>query len=211
MLVKVCGLNNRNNILDISKMNIDLMGFIFYNNSPRYFNNALNFDEVRQIPKTIKKVGVFVNASINNLLNTIAHYDLDFVQLHGNENPEYCKELMQYVKVIKTISVNDKNSILEINNYTNVCTYFLFDTASPSYGGTGHPFNWQLLEETTIDIPFFISGGVSIENITEIKNLNFKNFAGVDVNSKFEINPGLKDLNKIQQLIKEKDYANSNH
>ena len=211
MLVKVCGLNNRNNILDISKMNIDLMGFIFYNNSPRYFNNALNFDEVRQIPKTIKKVGVFVNASINNLLNTIAHYDLDFVQLHGNENPEYCKELMQYVKVIKTISVNDKNSILEINNYTNVCTYFLFDTASPSYGGTGHPFNWQLLEETTIDIPFFISGGVSIENITEIKNLNFKNFVGVDVNSKFEINPGLKDLNKIQQLIKEKDYANSNH
>ena len=211
MLVKVCGLNNRNNILDISKMNIDLMGFIFYNNSPRYFNNALNFDEVRQIPKTIKKVGVFVNASINNLLNTIAHYDLDFVQLHGNENPEYCKELMQYVKVIKTISVNDKNSISEINNYTNVCTYFLFDTASPSYGGTGHPFNWQLLEETTIDIPFFISGGVSIENITEIKNLNFKNFAGVDVNSKFEINPGLKDLNKIQQLIKEKDYANSNH
>ena len=192
-------------------MNIDLMGFIFYNNSPRYFNNALNFDEVRQIPKTIKKVGVFVNASINNLLNTIAHYDLDFVQLHGNENPEYCKELMQYVKVIKTISVNDKNSILEINNYTNVCTYFLFDTASPSYGGTGHPFNWQLLEETTIDIPFFISGGVSIENITEIKNLNFKNFVGVDVNSKFEINPGLKDLNKIQQLIKEKDYANSNH
>lgn len=210
MLIKVCGLNNRDNIFAISKMDVNLMGFIFYKESPRYFNNALSFDEVRQIPKQIKKVGVFVNESIYNVLNTIAHFDLDFVQLHGEESFNYCRELMPYVKVIKTISVKDKNSILEIHNYSSICNYLLFDTTSPNHGGTGQSFNWRLLEDNEINIPFFISGGVSLENFSEIKKLNLKHLIGIDVNSKFEITPGLKDLNKIQQLLNETNNENSN-
>ncbi len=211
MLVKVCGLNNRENIMAVSKLEVDLIGFIFYKGSPRYFNKALSFDEVREIPKRIKKVGVFVNETIYNVLNAIAHYDLDLVQLHGNENPEYCKELMQYVKVIKTISVKDNTSLLEMKKYSQACNYLLFDTSSPTYGGTGQTFNWQLLKDKEIDTPFFISGGVSLDSIQEIKDLKFKNLIGIDVNSKFEIKPGQKDVNKIQQLLKEINYANSNN
>lgn len=211
MLVKVCGLNNRENIMAVSKMEVDLIGFIFYKGSPRYFNKVLSFDEVREIPKRIKKVGVFVNETSYNVLNAIAHYDLDLVQLHGNENPEYCKELMQYVKVIKTISVKDNTSLLEMKKYSQACNYLLFDTSSPTYGGTGQTFNWQLLKDKEIDTPFFISGGVSLNSIQEIKDLKFKNLIGIDVNSKFEIKPGQKDVNKIQQLLKEINYANSNN
>jgi phosphoribosylanthranilate isomerase len=211
MLVKVCGLNTRDNIMAISKMEVDLMGFIFYKDSPRFFNNSLSFDEVREIPKRIKKVGVFVNETSYNVLNAIAHYNLDYVQLHGNESPDYCKELLRFVKVIKTISIKDQNSILEIKNYTNLCNYLLFDTSSPTYGGTGQSFNWQFLKDVEINTPFFISGGISLENVSEIKGLPYKNLIGIDVNSKFEIKPGLKDLNKIQQLIKEINYANSNN
>ncbi|MDP3556620.1 MAG: phosphoribosylanthranilate isomerase [Bacteroidota bacterium] len=202
MLIKVCGLNNRDNIFAISKMEINLMGFIFYKNSPRYFNNALSFDEARQIPKHIKKVGVFVNEPIYSVFNSIAHYDLDFVQLHGEESIDYCRDLLSSVKIIKTISIKDKNSILKIQNYSDVCDYFLFDTSTPNYGGSGQAFNWHLLSDTIINKPFFISGGVSLDNVSELKNLSIKNLIGLDVNSKFEINPGLKDLEKIQQLLK---------
>lgn len=211
MLVKVCGLNTRDNIMAISKMEVDLMGFIFYKDSPRYFNNALSFDEVREIPKRIKKVGVFVNETSYNVLNAIAQYNLDYVQLHGNESPDYCKELLRFVKLIKTISIKDQNSILEIKNYANLCNYLLFDTSSPTYGGTGQSFNWHLLKDVEINTPFFISGGISLENVCEIKDLPYKNLIGIDVNSKFEIKPGLKDVNKIRQLIKEINYANSNN
>ena len=156
-------------------------------------------------------MGVFVNETSYNVLNAIAHYNLDYVQLHGNESPDYCKELLRFVKVIKTISIKDQNSFLEIKNYANLCNYLLFDTSSPTYGGAGQPFNWQLLKDVEINTPFFISGGISLENASEIKDLPYKNLMGIDVNSKFEIKPGLKDLNKIQQLIKEINYANSNN
>ncbi len=203
MLIKVCGLNNRENIFELCKMNIDFIGFIFFKNSSRYFNKALSFDEARQIPKSIKKVGVFVNESVNNVLNTVAHYDLDFVQLHGDENPAYCKELFPYVKIIKTISVKDKTSFKDAHHFSELCNYFLFDTATSNYGGSGNTFDWALLKDTELSKPAFLSGGISLINFSNVKNIGIKNLIAIDVNSKFEIVPGTKKLDKINLLIKE--------
>ena len=208
MLIKVCGLNNQENIMALCELNIQFIGFIFYKKSPRYFNNALNFDEARIIPKKIKKVGVFVNEPIYNIINSIARYDLDFVQVHGEENYSYCKELSAYTKIIKTISVKDKNSFSNAHQFSDVCDYFLFDTATSIYGGSGNAFNWDLLNEITIHKPFFMSGGISLDNFNETKKISNPNLIGIDVNSKFEITPGLKDLKKINLLIKQ-NYANT--
>ncbi len=208
MLIKVCGLNNRENIFELCKLNIDFIGFIFYRNSPRYFNNGLTFEEVRQIPKSIKKVGVFVNETFYNVLNAVAHYDLDFVQLHGEESVSYCRELLPYVKIIKTISVKDETSFKFAYQFSEICNYFLFDTATANYGGSGKPFNWEHLKDAEINKPFFISGGVSLGNFQKAKNLGVKNLIGIDINSKFEIVPGTKDLKKINLIITEK-HANT--
>jgi len=202
MQIKVCGLNNRENIFALSTLDIDLIGFIFYKPSPRYFNSALSFEETRQIPKRIKKTGVFVNESTYTILNKVAEFDLDLVQLHGSESKKECKELLPFVKVIKAISVEDKASLEKIDDYKDVCDYFLFDTATKGFGGSGKVFDHSLLNKIKIPKPFFISGGISLENVNKLKSLSAANFIGIDVNSKFEINPGLKDLDKLKQLLK---------
>ena len=201
MKIKVCGLNNPENIVALSKLKIDFMGFIFYKKSVRYFNNALSFDEARQIPKSIKKVGVFVNEPLYDVLNTTAHFDLDIVQLHGNETVNYCKELMPYVKIIKTCAIGDSVPTQTIQEFNNVCDYFLFDTACANYGGSGKTFDWQILNAVSIDKPFFISGGINPQNYNEVKKLSFKNLIGLDLNSGFELSPGVKDTEKINQTI----------
>jgi phosphoribosylanthranilate isomerase len=209
MLIKVCGLNDRDNIMAISKLDVHLIGFIFYKASPRYFNNALSFEEVRKIPKTIKKVGVFVNEPVYSILNTVAHYDLDLVQLHGEESVNDCKQLLPFVKVIKAIPVKDESSLSLIDKYKDACNYFLFDTATPDYGGSGKTFNRDLLKEIEIPKPFIISGGISPENYEGLVGLNLKNFMGIDINSKFEITAGIKNIEKINLLLKQKDHANT--
>ena len=203
MLIKVCGLNNPKNILELSQQKIDLMGFIFYKQSPRYFNNELGHQVAKQIPKRIKKVGVFVNESILNVLNEVTRFDLNYVQVHGDESPEYCEKLRSHVKIIKTISVENKNSISKSQDFSQVCDYFLFDTATSNYGGSGLKFDWSWLNSDIITKPFFISGGISLENCHEIKNLHLNNFIGIDVNSKFEISPGIKNLKKIKLLAQQ--------
>jgi len=205
MLIKVCGLNDPENISQIIRLNFDLIGFIFYRNTPRYFDQALSYEAVRQIPKSIKKVGVFVNQPTNEVLEKVAYYDLDFVQLHGTESADYCEKLATHVKIIKAISVKDKESILKAKAYFNYCDHLLFDTSSPNHGGSGLSFDWRLLQTLAIEKPFFISGGISLENFKEIKKLEIDNFCGIDLNSKFEIKPGLKDLTKLKLLIQQKD------
>ena len=201
MLIKVCGLNNPNNIFALSKLNINFMGFIFYQNSVRYFNNALSFDEARQLPKNIKKVGVFVNEPIYDVLNAVEHFDLDVVQLHGNETVDYCKELMSYAKIIKVFPIGDSLPTQTLKGFKNVCDYFLFDTATKHYGGSGKTFNWQLLNTAAIDKPFFISGGINPQNYNDVKKLSIKNLVGLDLNSRFELSPGIKDIEKINLTI----------
>lgn len=201
MKIKVCGLKHQSNIEELMQLPIDYMGFIFYNKSPRFVDENLSFDFMRSIPKHIKKVGVFVNKSSYSICDKIAHYNLDIVQLHGNESPGLCLELKPYVKVIKAFPINDNFDFEQLNNYSSVVDYFLFDSPTVNYGGSGNTFNWQVLEKNKYDIPFFLSGGISEEHIELIKQLKIPQLVGIDINSKFEIEPGLKDTDKIKQLI----------
>ncbi len=199
MKIKVCGLRNYENISNVIIAGADHVGFIFYKHSPRYFDEALTFDEMRTIKA--KKVGVFVNESSYSVLDKVAHYDLDLVQLHGNESPEYCEELGKYVETIKAFGISQDFDFGVLSNYK--VDYFLFDTATSLHGGSGRKFDHSLLQKYDLNIPFFISGGISLEHSQSIKQLSIKQLVGVDLNSKFESYPGMKEASKIKQFIKQ--------
>lgn len=199
MKVKVCGLKDYENILNVIISGADYVGFIFHKSSPRYFNDALSFDEVRAIK--VKKVGVFVNEGIYSVIDKIAHYDLDLVQLHGGEAPEYCCEVRKYAKIIKSFGVSDEFDFDVLKRYVSKVDYFLFDTLTLNYGGSGKTFNHHLLQKYNLNVPFFLSGGISLEHSKSIKQLGIKQLVGVDLNSKFESSPGIKEAYKIKQFI----------
>jgi phosphoribosylanthranilate isomerase len=201
MKLKVCGLKHEHNIKELMQLPIDYMGFIFYKKSPRFVEEKLSFDFVRTIPKHIKKVGVFVNENNHSIFNHIAHYDLDLIQLHGDEIPEICSELKPYVKVMKAFQIQDDFDFKQLEKYIPVVDYFLFDSATENYGGSGKSFSWQILKNYKYQIPFFLSGGISEEHLERIKQLNFSQLKAIDVNSKFETEPGLKNTEHIKQFI----------
>lgn len=201
MKLKICGLKYPENIEYIATMNTDYIGFIFHKTSPRYIDENLSFDFVRSIPKRIQKVGVFVNESSYTIFNAIAHYDLDLVQLHGHESEELCKELKPYVKVIKAFGIDEQFNFSELEKYIAYVDYFLFDTASKHHGGSGIAFNHQLLLNYQYSIPFFLSGGIDDSMLDSINSLNLKQLYALDVNSRFEISPGLKNIPKINSFI----------
>lgn len=201
MQVKVCGLKYFENVKDLIQLGPDYLGFIFHRPSPRFVNGNLSFDEVRQIPSTIKKVGVFVNENSYSILDKIAHYDLDFIQLHGNESPAQCEELKKYVKIIKAFGMNENFDFKKLKLYEDHVDLFLFDSFSEQSGGSGKTFDWKLLDKYELNIPFLLSGGISLEHGEEIKKLKHQQLIGIDINSKFEIAPGLKDTTKIKELI----------
>lgn len=201
MKLKICGLKYPENIKKITTMNLDYIGFIFYKNSPRYIENNFSVDFVNSIPEHIQKVGVFVNESEDNIFNTIAQYNLNAIQLHGNESEQICKEFKPYIKVIKAFCIDEQFNFSILEKYIHSVDYFLFDTASESYGGTGKAFNHQLLLNYTYKVPFFMSGGIDGTKLKTIIDLNLKYLYALDINSKFEINPGLKDVSKIKTFI----------
>lgn len=201
MNLKVCGLKHEHNITELMQLPIDYMGFIFYKKSPRFVGENLSFDFMRTIPKQIKKTGVFVNENSYSIFNHIAHYDLDIVQLHGNETPEICAELKAQVQVMKAFQIKDGFNFKQLGNYVSVVDYFLFDSPTATYGGSGNQFNWQELQKYNYNIPFFLSGGISEEHIEEIKQLEIQQLVAVDINSKFETEPGLKNIEQVKQFI----------
>ena len=201
MKLKVCGLKFEENIAGLLQLPINYLGFIFYKKSPRYVGEDLSFDYVRSIPKHIKKVGVFVNEDCTSVFNRIAHYDLDMVQLHGEETPEICRELMSHVEIIKAFQIHDDFDFKQLESYLAVVDYFLFDSSSKNYGGSGKSFNWQILKNYTYNIPFFLSGGIGEEHADELKQLNIPQLKTIDLNSKFETEPGLKNTEQIKQFI----------
>lgn len=201
MKLKVCGLKHQHNITDLIELPIDYMGFIFYEKSPRYIDQNLSFNFMRTIPKSIKKVGVFVNEKPYSIFNQIAHYDLDMVQLHGDETVEVCSELKTHVKVIKAFQINDNFEFNSLEKYLQVVDYFLFDTPTVNYGGSGQSFNWDVLKNYSYQIPFFLSGGINESHIEEIKKLNLSQLTAIDINSKFETEPGLKNTEQISKFI----------
>ncbi|GEJ37069.1 phosphoribosylanthranilate isomerase [Flavobacterium psychrophilum] len=195
MKLKICGMKYPENILEVSTLLPDYLGFIFWEKSSRYFDL-----EIPEIPESIKKVGVFVNATLEEILLKIKKYNLNLVQLHGNESPEFCKELKKStIKIIKVFSVNDDFNFSALEPFEAVCDYFLFDTKGKLPGGNGITFNWQILQKHKSTKPFFLSGGIGLDDIKNIKKLNLPIYA-IDVNSKFEIEAGLKNIELLKSF-----------
>lgn len=210
MNVKVCGLTDLNQVADLIKLNIDFFGFIFYEKSPRYVLNKLNLEDIKAI-KSNAKVGVFVNEEIDKIIEISDQAELNYIQLHGDENEEYTKKLKYQlnprIQIIKVIRIgNQSNSELqtEIDNSLSSVNYLLFDTDSSAFGGTGKSFSWQVLNEVNISKPYFLSGGISLDNVENIKILHQKPFV-LDINSKFETEPGFKNLEKIEKFLNQCD------
>lgn len=195
MKLKICGMKYSENIQKVATLLPDYLGFIFYEKSPRFFNGKLP-----ELSKSIQKVGVFVNAPISDILQKINEYNLQVVQLHGNESPEICEILkIINIQVIKVFSVDDSFNFEAIQPYETVCDYFLFDSKGQNPGGNGTTFNWQILEKYPSKKPFFLSGGIGLEELKRIKELNLPIYA-IDVNSKFETEPGLKNTQLLKKL-----------
>ena len=196
MLIKVCGMKYKENIKQVSALQPDMMGFIFYSESKRFVGEDF---EMPVIQAGIKKVGVFVDASAAYIIEKINRYKLDMIQLHGNEKPEFCEVLNHLIPVVKAFGVNETFDLKAVEPYKNCCDYFLFDTKTTEYGGSGKRFDWTILEKYTNDVPFFLSGGIGPEEIEEIKNGKLNIYA-IDVNSKFETEPGVKNIAKLREL-----------
>ncbi|MBS1627127.1 MAG: phosphoribosylanthranilate isomerase [Bacteroidetes bacterium] len=206
MRVKVCGMTKVEQVQQLNKLNIEFCGFIFYEKSKRYVLNHLSASSIKKIKGKINKVGVFVNANEDDILKTVDACGLYLVQLHGDETPKQCEKISSYITTIKAFRIGDDENVLwKIKDYADVCDMFLFDTKAADYGGTGKQFNWNILNELNIDKPFFLSGGIGPNDIEKLKefskNTVAKNLLAVDINSKFEISYGVKDINLIEKFV----------
>ncbi|WP_299435702.1 phosphoribosylanthranilate isomerase [uncultured Maribacter sp.] len=199
--LKICGMNL--NISEVASLTPDYLGFIFWEPSKRHFNS-----QMPELQHSIKKVGVFVNESLQEILYKIQEYNLLGVQLHGKESPEFCKELQEKAKgieIIKVFSIKNEFNFEVLNDFEDVCDFFLFDTKGKLPGGNGYSFDWSVLENYPSTKPFFLSGGIGLEDAAKINAFlqtdASKYCYALDVNSKFEIEPGLKDIKKLKQFI----------
>lgn len=210
--IKVCGITNRSQAIALDAMGVDYIGFIFYAPSKRYVLNSLNFTELKNfIPTHAKKVGVFVNEAIDAVVHMVKEGGLDMIQLHGDEDVLYYQDLKQQllnnhldkVQCIKVFRVGDKMPVIDA--YDSIADYYLFDTDSTLYGGTGAHFNWELLKGNRIGKPYFLSGGIGPHDIGGIevmqKTKAGKDLFALDINSQFETEPGIKNVEKIKSFI----------
>ncbi len=193
----------QDNIKSVAELQPDYLGFIFYEKTKRNFD-----DKIPEINNEIKKTGVFVNESIEFILEKIKEHQLTAVQLHGNESPEFCKELFRnQIEVIKVFSVDDNFDFEILNNYEGVCDYFLFDTKGKEKGGNGITFNWDILKKYSSKKPYFLSGGIGlneVDNLKEFLKTEASKYCYVlDVNSKFEDKPGLKNIQNLKLFIQD--------
>ncbi len=190
----------------LNEMGVEFCGFIFYPKSPRYVFKHIPAVNIKKIKGNINKVGVFVNAYTEDILQTVDDCGLYLVQLHGDESPRECEKISDYVSVIKAFRLGEDDNILwKIKDYQEVVDMFLFDTEGVGYGGTGKKFNWEALMDLNINKPFFISGGIQPEDVAALKKFSAnavgKDLFAVDVNSKFEISPGYKDMEKVRTFV----------
>ena len=214
MKLKVCGMKYQNNIQEVANLQPDYLGFIFYEKSARYFDGI-----IPELPKSIKKVGVFVNATLDFLLEKIKEYDLNVIQLHGDEDSEFCKnlkeastpeEITEPLKIVKVFAIKDDFDFSILKPFEMVCDYFLFDTKGPLPGGNGISFNWNVLLDYPSTKPYFLSGGIGLDEMDSIllflNKRESKHCMAIDVNSKFEVEPGLKDIRKLEKFKNELQY-----
>ena len=204
MQFKVCGITSIDQATALQAMGVHYIGFIFYPSSKRYVLEKLSLDDLANFrPIGVKKVGVFVNEPLDQLLHIVLEAGLDLVQLHGDETPDYCAAVRQKVETIKVFRVGA--AVPDVTAYEAVVDHFLFDTDSVLYGGTGQHFNWELIKGSTIPKPFFLSGGIGPNDVQGIqvmeKTKAGKSLLALDINSQFELAPGMKDLEKIKIFI----------
>jgi phosphoribosylanthranilate isomerase len=207
MRIKVCGMTQLQQVDQLEQSGVSFAGFIFYPKSPRYVLRHLTTGQIRK-ENNINKVGVFVNASVDHVLQMVDECRLHMVQLHGDETPKFCEQIADYISVIKAFRLSDNDNIeWMIRPYRDVTDMFMFDTEGAGYGGTGKKFNWDMLAGTQIGKPFLLSGGIQPEDAEKLKTFAAdpvaKELFAVDINSKFEIAPGIKDMAKVKQFVGE--------
>jgi phosphoribosylanthranilate isomerase len=200
MIIKICGMRDGDNIRAVEKLDIDWMGFIFYPGSRRYVPDEDEFADAIQSCSKIK-VGVFVNEEQEEIVRKTAKYRLDYVQLHGDESPDFCRRLKEGgYAVIKAISVSSEMDLRQTSAYESSVDYFLFDTKSDAYGGTGKRFDWSVLKAYRGDVPFLLSGGIGSEHMCDLQEFRHPLWVGMDLNSRFEVAPALKDVAVIERF-----------
>ena len=219
MVIKVCGMRDAQNIREVSQLGVDMIGMIFYPKSPRYVEMQSSHAGI--IPDYVKediniksakspaRVGVFVDDMVQNIVTRVVNYHLDYVQLHGNEPREMCENLRLTldpdirpgIKIIKAINVSDASDIQKYKEYVGAVDLFLFDTKCKTVGGSGRQFDWQVLEQYDGEVPFLLSGGIGPEDASRLHAFHHPKCIGIDLNSRFEIEPGVKDVEKLKGFL----------
>jgi phosphoribosylanthranilate isomerase len=198
MLVKVCGITKVEQLQELDTMeSVQCIGTIFYPLSKRYVTNLL------PTTSNTHKVGVFVDEELTKIEEISIEQDLQIIQLHGNESPEYCEALSKKYRIIKAFGVSTAFDFHELIPYQKYVDFFLFDTFTPEHGGSGKKFNWKILEEYHLSTPFFLSGGIQLSDVQDLKEIEHPQFYGVDINSGFEVSPGIKNIELIKKFIDE--------
>ena len=200
MIIKTCGMRDADNIRAVSELGIDWMGFIFWAPSSRYVSEKPSFLPTRQ-----KRVGVFVDARIEEVKSKADEYALDLIQLHGSESPAFCEWLKANSRqqLIKAFNIATQEDLEQTIPYEGLVDYFLFDTKAKMVGGNGTQFDWSVLSAYQGNTPFLLSGGIGPDDAEKVRNFHHPQLAGIDLNSRFELSPALKDIEKLKQFITE--------
>jgi len=207
MRVKVCGITLEEQLVKLPETGATFAGLIFYPKSPRYVLRQMTTNQIKK-ESNVNKVGVFVNASVEEVLHMVDECRLHMVQLHGDETPRYCEKIADYISVVKAFRISESDNIgWRIKDYMEVCDMFMFDTEGAGYGGTGKKFDWGKLHNVVVGKPYFLSGGIEPGDVEKLKEFSTrpeaKGLFAIDVNSKFEIVPGVKDMEKIKKFIQQ--------
>lgn len=198
MIVKVCGMTGGKNVRMVEEAGAEWMGFIFYPLSPRFASRMPDY-----LPERAKRVGVFVNASAEDIASAVRRWKLDLVQLHGKESPAQCRDVRTLgVKIVKAFAIKSREDLAKVSGYAKACDCFLFDTPCAEYGGSGRRFDWSLLEAYRGDTPFLLSGGLNPESLGALSEFSHPQWAGIDLNSGFELKPGIKDAEAVGRFIR---------
>jgi phosphoribosylanthranilate isomerase len=201
-VLKICGMREPDNIMSVASLGPDILGFIFYPGSPRYAPGLLDPGIVASLPRHIRKAGVFVNSDYDHIMPFAEKYSLDIIQLHGDEGPDLCGKIRNTgLKVIKAFKISSSADFGSCSDFVGSTDFFLFDTWTGKHGGSGEKFDWGILDSYSHRHPFFLSGGIGPEDAEHIRKINNPGFYGADINSRFEIKPGLKDVDRIRKFI----------
>lgn len=200
MITKVCGMRDAQNIRDVESLGVDWIGMIFWPKSKRYVAEVPSY-----LPEHLKKVGVFVDSTLDDILQHISDYQLDIIQLHGQESPDFAKALKPHT-IIKAFNIEKADDLLQTEKYEGIADYFLFDTKGKMVGGNGQKFDWSVLTAYQGKTPFLLSGGIGPEDAESVRSFHHPRCIGIDLNSRFESEPGFKDINQLKTFINKLRY-----